>query len=69
MLVLTRRKNESLIIRDDIIVRILDIGPKGVKIGIDAPKEVKVDRAEIHARKAMEGKVPRYLGRSRSNRD
>ena len=47
MLVLTRRVGERLIIGDDIEVTILDARGANTKIGIKAPKTVRVDRAEI----------------------
>lgn len=51
MLVLTRRVNETIVINGDIHVTI--IGTKGnqVKIGVDAPKHVSVNRLEIEQRK------------------
>lgn len=48
MLVLSRRKNESLIIGDDIEVIILDVKDGNVKIGIKAPKNVSVHRHEVY---------------------
>lgn len=48
MLVLARRLNESIIIGNDIEVVIVDIKGDQVKIGIKAPKNVSVNRAEIH---------------------
>lgn len=47
MLVLSRRVGERLVIGKDIIVSIIDVRSDGVRIGIDAPREVKVTRAEI----------------------
>ncbi len=48
MLVLARRLNQSIIIGNDIEVVIVDIKGDQVKIGIKAPKNVSVHRAEIH---------------------
>jgi len=45
MLILTRRVGENIIIGDDIIIRVLDIGSQ-VKLGIVAPEEVTVHREE-----------------------
>ena len=50
MLVLSRRLGETLIIGDDIQVRILGIDGMQVRIGIDAPKSVNVVRQEIAGR-------------------
>lgn len=47
MLVLTRRANESILIGDDITVTILGVTPGGVRIGIDAPQDKRINRAEI----------------------
>ena len=47
MLVLTRRQDESIVIDGDIVVTILGVDGEKVKIGIKAPKEVKVYREEL----------------------
>ncbi|WP_217184104.1 carbon storage regulator CsrA [Streptomyces sp. AC495_CC817] len=47
MLVLTRRANESIVIGDDITVTVLAVTPGGVRIGIDAPRDKRINRAEI----------------------
>lgn len=47
MLVLTRRANESIVIGDDITVTILAVTPSGVRVGIDAPRDTRINRAEI----------------------
>ncbi len=47
MLVVTRKSDESLIISDDIEITILEIAKDKVKIGIKAPKEVKIIRSEL----------------------
>ncbi len=49
MLVLTRGKNESIRIADQITIKVLRISGSKVKIGIDAPAEIKVMRSEIAA--------------------
>jgi len=51
MLVLTRRVGEVLCIGDDIRITINDVSGCAVKIGIDAPRELSVDRLEIRQRK------------------
>ena len=48
MLVLTRRKGESIILSDNIEVRVLGISRNQVKIGIQAPRSVPVYRKEIY---------------------
>lgn len=48
MLVLSRKKNESIIIGDDVEIVIVDIKGDQVKVGIKAPKKVTVHRAEVY---------------------
>jgi carbon storage regulator len=48
MLVLTRRQSESIIIANNIKITVVSVGPGRVKLGIEAPPEVRVDRQEIH---------------------
>lgn len=47
MLVLSRKKNESIMIGDHIEVKILSVDGDQVKIGIVAPRNVKVHRSEV----------------------
>lgn len=47
MLVLSRKKNESIMIGDHIEVKILSVEGDQVKLGIVAPKSVKVHRSEV----------------------
>jgi len=48
MLVLTRKRNESIMIGDNIEVFIVDIHGEQVKLGIKAPKAIPVHRKEIY---------------------
>jgi carbon storage regulator len=48
MLVLTRRPGEAIIIANNIKVTVVSVGPGRVKLGIEAPPHVRVDRQEIH---------------------
>lgn len=50
MLVLTRKPGEQIVIGHGIRVTVVSVGPGRVKIGVEAPPEVRVDRAEIHER-------------------
>ena len=47
MLVVTRKTDESLIISDNIEITVLEITKERVKIGISAPKDVKIIRSEL----------------------
>ncbi len=48
MLVLSRKKNESIIINDNITVTVVEIRGDKVRLGIDAPKDVTVHRREVY---------------------
>jgi carbon storage regulator len=48
MLVLTRKINEKIIIGDNVEIVLVDIGKDQVKIGINAPKNIKVHRWEVY---------------------
>jgi carbon storage regulator len=47
MLVLTRKRSETIQIGDNIIVKILQTGRNTVKVGIEAPSNVRVLRSEL----------------------
>jgi len=47
MLILSRKVNEKIVIGDDVTVSIIEIRGDQVRIGIDAPKMVKVFRQEV----------------------
>ena len=57
MLILTRRLGEKLRIGDDVTVTILGVKGMQVRIGIDAPRDVMVNREEIYQRILKEQKV------------
>ncbi|MEO6811089.1 MAG: carbon storage regulator CsrA [Isosphaeraceae bacterium] len=48
MLVLSRKKNESIIINDHITITVVEIRGDKVRLGIDAPKDVAVHRREVY---------------------
>ncbi|MDW7651583.1 MAG: carbon storage regulator CsrA [Bacillota bacterium] len=48
MLILTRKAGQNLVIGDNIIIKILDVKGETIKIGIEAPKDVAVNRQEVH---------------------
>ena len=47
MLVLSRKVGESIVIGDDVVVTILEIRGDLIRVGIDAPRSVKVHRSEV----------------------
>lgn len=47
MLVVMRKSGQSLLIGDDIEIHILDVQPNGVKIGISAPRDIRILRKEL----------------------
>ena len=58
MLVLTRKPGEQIIIAGDIRITVVSVGPGRVKIGIDAPPHVTIDRQEIHTKKQSDEATP-----------
>ena len=51
MLVLSRRVGEALIVDGDICITVLGVQGEKVRIGITAPKLVRVERREVHERR------------------
>lgn len=50
MLILTRRVGETMMVGDDVSVTVLGVKGNQVRIGVNAPQEVKVHREEIYMR-------------------
>lgn len=48
MLVLSRKKNESIVINDNIIVVVVDVRGDKVRLGVNAPSDVTVHRKEVY---------------------
>ena len=48
MLVLSRQKDESIVIGDDVEITIVDVRGDKVRLGITAPREVSVHRREVY---------------------
>ncbi|MHC4088349.1 MAG: carbon storage regulator CsrA [Planctomycetota bacterium] len=48
MLVLSRQKDESIMIGDDVEITIVDVRGDKVRLGITAPKEIPVHRMEVY---------------------
>lgn len=51
MLVLSRHVDERIMIGDDIVITVIRINADKVRLGIDAPENVPIDREEIHRAK------------------
>jgi len=49
MLVLSRKKNESIIVDQSIVITVVEIRGDKVRLGIEAPREVPIHRSEVHA--------------------
>jgi carbon storage regulator len=47
MLVLTRKAGEKIVIGDDITITILDVRGDSIRVGIDAPRGIKIQREEV----------------------
>lgn len=61
MLVLSRKKNESIVIDDRIKITIVEIRGDKVRLGIEAPKDVPIHRSEVFEairRASEQGAVP-----------
>lgn len=48
MLVLSRQRDESIIIGDNVVVTVVDVRGDKVRLGIDAPREITVHRREVY---------------------
>jgi carbon storage regulator len=60
-LVLRRHVCEKILIGDDVVITVIEAGPQWVRLHVEAPRSVAVDRAEVRARKlaaAAEGGGP-----------
>jgi len=54
LLVLSRRRDQTLVIGDNVEVTVLEIKGGQVRLGINAPKSVSIHRGEIHAKVIQE---------------
>jgi len=55
MLVLSRKPQQGIWIGDDVFITVLSIERGRVRLGIEAPKDVSVDRDELRQQKKTEG--------------
>jgi carbon storage regulator len=58
MLVLARKRDEQIVIGDDIVITVVDFKGFKVRLGIDAPAEVEVHRREVWQANRPEGALP-----------
>jgi carbon storage regulator len=58
MLVLSRKPAEAIVINNDIRVTVVAVKGDRVRLGIEAPRDVPVDRSEVHGRKMEFVDVP-----------
>lgn len=56
MLILSRLLDEKIYVGDDVVLTIVDIRPGRVKLGIEAPLSLQVDRAEVREAKLREAR-------------
>ena len=62
MLVLSRRIGEEIIINENVRVTVVAVKGDRVRLGIVAPRDVNVDRSEIHERRMQFAAVPAMFG-------
>ena len=55
MLVLSRDRDESIMIGDDIVITVVDIRGDKVRLGIEAPNDVPIHRAEVYQKIKTQG--------------
>ena len=56
MLVLTRKLGETIVIDDNIVIKVIDIHGKQIRLGIEAPMEIGIYRGEIYEKILAEKK-------------
>lgn len=54
MLVLSRRLGQQVVIADRVVVTVLEISGRFVRLGIEAPAEIRVDRKEVVEKRSLE---------------
>lgn len=57
MLVLSRKRDESIVINNDIIVTVIEVRGDKVRLGIEAPTEVPVHRMEVYEALKRQGRI------------
>jgi len=67
MLVLNRKANESLVIRENVIVTVLNVRGGRVQLGIECPNEVTVHRKEVYEKAKQTDRALKQDGRDAGN--
>jgi carbon storage regulator len=67
MLVLSRHRDESIMIGDNVMITIVDIRGDKVRLGIDAPQEIPVHRQEVYDAIKLENQKASRLGPSETS--
>lgn len=67
MLVLSRKKNESIVINNDITIVIVEIRGDKVRLGIEAPKNISVHRREVYDAIKRNEQQQQLLGKLEDN--
>ena len=62
MLVLSRKNKEEILIGDDICITVIEVGRDRVRLGLDAPKEICIQRAELHSGLSRVAKKEMHTG-------
>lgn len=62
MLVLTRKRDQTIVINDDIEITVLDIQGDQVRIGVNAPRSVSIHRKEVYLEIQQENKKAAQIG-------
>jgi carbon storage regulator len=68
MLVLSRKKNESIVINNDVTIVVVEIRGDKVRLGVEAPKEVPVHRKEVYEAIQRENAQPKDEGKDATER-
>ena len=69
MLVLSRHRDESIMIGDDVVITIVDIRGDKVRLGIKVPQEITVHRQEVYDAIKRENEATQESSTNSSNQD
>ena len=67
MLVLARRRSEMIQIGDNIVIKVIETGSRWVKIGIDAPHDIPIVRAELFGIRGPQHPLTAFLQQRRQH--